>query len=170
MAVVSGGEGAATTAAAAALWVSAWRRRQRRPPQRHTEDVPAAATAAHHHEPTPLAAVEAGFPYARYRALLSDLGLPAARVERALSISARTVARRRHQGRFTVQESDRIHRLELAWRATLATFGEVGAARGWLETPKEQLANRAPLELLATEVGGRLVERMLSGIEVPAGL
>jgi putative toxin-antitoxin system antitoxin component (TIGR02293 family) len=113
-----------------------------------------------------VAAVEAGFPYARYRALQRELGLPAVRVERALALSARTVGRRRRQGRFTPQESDRICRLERAWRAALARFGEVGAARGWLATPNERLGGRDPLELLATEAGGGAVASLLATVGV----
>lgn len=113
-----------------------------------------------------IAAVEAGLPFARYRALLNEIGLPASRVAPVLSLSARTVGRRRQRGRFGVQESDRICRLERMWRLALSTFGETGAARGWLDTPKTRLGGRAPLELLATEAGGRLVEMLLSGIEV----
>lgn len=116
-----------------------------------------------------LAEVEAGLPYERYRALLADLDLPAARVARALSLSARTLGRRRRAGRFGVWESDRIRRLERIWRAALAQFGERGAARGWLETSKQRLGGRAPLDLLATEAGGRVVAALLAELAIDGG-
>ncbi len=113
-----------------------------------------------------LASVERGFPYDRYPALVTALGQSARRVNVLLGISARTVGRRRRQGRFTPAESDRIVRIERLWTSTVAVFGEAGMARGWLAGSKRELGGRSPLELLTTETGRGIVEQMLERIEV----
>lgn len=113
-----------------------------------------------------LAAIEQGLRYDRYPTLVAALGLPARRINALLGISARTVGRRRRQGRFNPAESDRIVCLERTWQLVLAAFGEVGMARGWLGEPKRSLGGRSPLKLLATETGRGIVQGILERIEV----
>jgi uncharacterized protein (DUF2384 family) len=44
-------------------------------------------------------------------------------------------------------------------------MGDQESALGWLRAPKRRFEDRAPMQMLATEAGGRLVEQMLIQID-----
>ncbi len=84
----------------------------------------------------------------------------------ALVIPRRTFERRRDAGeRLTVAESDRLLRaVAVVVRATEA-LGDAAKARAWLRTPNRALRGLAPIALLETDLGARVVERTLGRIE-----
>jgi len=103
-----------------------------------------------------------------------DRGLPPAAldalIEQALApdevdrliVSRRTLAARKAKGQpLTLVESERAVRA--AWIVALAedTFVDREKAHGWLRRPSAALGGRRPLDLLETEPGARLVERLL---------
>jgi putative toxin-antitoxin system antitoxin component (TIGR02293 family) len=74
----------------------------------------------------------------------------------------RTLSHRRSRGEFlTHEESDRAVRLARIISLAEEIFGEDAKAARWLRKPKVRFAGRAPLELLRTDAGARLVEEML---------
>ena len=74
--------------------------------------------------------------------------------------------RRRKGGRLSPPESDRLWRVEHAYRLALEAFdGHADEARRWLTTPKRALGGDTPVEHLDTEPGARAVEQMLAVIE-----
>lgn len=82
-----------------------------------------------------------------------------------LSISARTLSRRRDEGQLKPSESDRLYRLaRLAGRAA-EVLGDPAAARRWLKEPQWALGDRVPLHFAETEAGAREVEDLLGRIE-----
>ncbi len=84
---------------------------------------------------------------------------------RLLSVSARTLSRRRDEGQLTPRESDRLYRLaHLAGRAA-EVLGSPEAARRWLKEPQWALGDRIPLRFAETEAGAREVEDLLGRIE-----
>ncbi|RLQ85316.1 type II RES/Xre toxin-antitoxin system antitoxin [Notoacmeibacter ruber] len=80
-----------------------------------------------------------------------------------LVIPART---RRHRAakaeRLTVEESDRAVRLARVQAQAIETFGDEARASAWLRRPLRQLSDKAPLTLVRTETGARLVETLLA--------
>jgi putative toxin-antitoxin system antitoxin component (TIGR02293 family) len=113
-----------------------------------------------------VASVRAGLPTEAFERLRELLGVPARELSGALSISERTLVRRREKGRLTPQESDRLLRLARLAELTLAVFeGDREGARAWLTEPKTLLGGEPPVERADTEAGAREVEDMLYALE-----
>jgi len=78
----------------------------------------------------------------------------------------RTLAHRRANAeRLTVEESDRAVRLARVVAQTESVFGSKEKAMAWLRQPMKRFEARAPIEMLATDVGSRLVEEALVQID-----
>jgi putative toxin-antitoxin system antitoxin component (TIGR02293 family) len=72
------------------------------------------------------------------------------------------LSHRKSRGEFlTHEESDRAVRLARVISLAEEIFGEEAKAGRWLRKPKARFSGRAPLELLRTDAGARLVEEML---------
>jgi len=70
----------------------------------------------------------------------------------------------RHQP-LSQEESERAVRTARVLARAQAVMGDQKSALNWLRTPKTRFEGRAPLEMLRTEAGGRLVEQMLVQID-----
>ena len=84
----------------------------------------------------------------------------------AVVIPRRTLARRVRTGEpLTAEETDRA--LRLARIATHAdrVFGDRDKAARWLRKPNRAAGQQAPIALLETETGAKLVEDLLVRIE-----
>ena len=90
--------------------------------------------------------------------------MPISRLTELLQIPTATMARRKTQGRFTVDESERIVRLARLWFLACQAVGGPSGARSWLGRPQHGLKGRVPLELARLEVGARTVETLLHRI------
>ncbi len=78
----------------------------------------------------------------------------------------RTLAHRRANAEsLTVEESDRAVRLARVVAHTESVFGNKDKAMGWLRRPMKRFEGETPIEMLATEVGSRLVEEALVQID-----
>lgn len=78
----------------------------------------------------------------------------------------RTLSHRKAKGeKLTIDESERAIRLARILAMTEAIFGGEGQALQWLRKPMRRLSGKAPLEMLITEAGGRLVEELLIQID-----
>lgn len=78
----------------------------------------------------------------------------------------RTLAHRRaNDERLTVDESDRAVRLARVVAQTESVFGNKNKALGWLRHPMKRFEGKAPIEMLVTDVGSRLVEEALTQID-----
>ena len=81
-------------------------------------------------------------------------------------IPVRTLKHRRARREpLSRDESDKLARLVRIFDHTVKVFDELDRARAWLNKPKKRFQGRTPLEMLRTEVGGRMVEEMLGQIE-----
>lgn len=111
--------------------------------------------------------VRGGVELAALDAVRDRLGLSQETLERTLSVSARTLQRRRNaEDRLTAAESDRLWRLLHVFELALEAFDQHDdAARSWLTTPKALLGGETPLDRLDTEPGLREVEDMLTVID-----
>jgi putative toxin-antitoxin system antitoxin component (TIGR02293 family) len=77
-------------------------------------------------------------------------------------IAVRTLARRKAEGRFHTDESERLWRLDRVLRQSRTLFGKGG--RDWLLRPCQALGGAVPLDLCDTEAGARQIELVLQRI------
>lgn len=80
-------------------------------------------------------------------------------------IPQRTLSHSKKTGRFTQAQSDRVARFFRVWQTASETFGHPDKARAWMMRPTRPLGGRAPVTLLDTEEGARLVEDLLLRID-----
>jgi putative toxin-antitoxin system antitoxin component (TIGR02293 family) len=80
--------------------------------------------------------------------------------------NTRTLQRKRAQRRpLSADESDRLARLARILVRAEEALGERGRAHRWLTQPNRALDGRRPIELLDSDAGTLLVERLLGRIE-----
>lgn len=112
------------------------------------------------------ALIEAGLRWTAIERLARALALPLAQIAETLRIAPRTLTRRREEGRFDADESERLVRLGRLVDLALQLFeGDLPAARRWLAAPQPALGGKAPLDLSRTEVGAREVEALIGRLE-----
>ena len=112
------------------------------------------------HEPLTLVSpLRQGLAISHFFDLIHTLGVPEARLAGIAGIAVRTLARRKEEGRFHTDESERLWRLERVLEQATSLFGE--AARDWLLRPCPALQDEVPLELCDTEAGARQIELVL---------
>jgi putative toxin-antitoxin system antitoxin component (TIGR02293 family) len=96
---------------------------------------------------------------------LPVLGLERAEID-ALVIPARTLQHRRSRHEMlTVEESDRVLRMVRVLSQAEKVYESRERALAWLRRPHPRLEGRAPISLLKTDTGSRIVEEMLIQIE-----
>ncbi len=78
----------------------------------------------------------------------------------------RTLTRRvKKNERLSVAEADRVLRLKRVVSFAERVFGESARAHRWLRKPSRALDGAAPIELLETEEGARIVENEIGCIQ-----
>ncbi len=109
--------------------------------------------------------VEAGIPLATVGAFAAASGVEFADIYDTV-IPARTLKHRRARHEpLSRDESDKLARLVRIFEQAAAVLGDAPRANAWLHAPKRRFADRTPMQMLRTEVGGRMVEDMLGQIE-----
>ena len=112
-----------------------------------------------------LQTVEAGVPLATLASFVEASGLRFGDIYEIV-IPARTLKHRRARNEaLTADESDKFARLVRVYDQAVKVFGEREKALRWLNHPKHRFDERTPVQMLRTEVGGRMVEEMLGQIE-----
>ncbi len=111
------------------------------------------------------AAVREGLSYGALDHVLRSDDLEASEAY-ALVGSRRTLLRKKQEGkRLSPAESDRLTRvIRIIARADEA-LGDRVRAHGWLRDPNRALGGEQPLDLLDSDAGARMVERVLGRIE-----
>jgi putative toxin-antitoxin system antitoxin component (TIGR02293 family) len=106
--------------------------------------------------------LERGLPSSALGEIAAALGLPKARIIKALKLVLRTMTERekKHE-RFSTAESERLYRLVRARGLAREIFSSDAAVAEWLGAPDRSLGGRAPLEMLATDLGAQKVESLL---------
>jgi putative toxin-antitoxin system antitoxin component (TIGR02293 family) len=108
--------------------------------------------------------VERQLPASSINRLLA-LGVTRGEVD-ALVIPLRTLQHRRsRREKLTVDESDRVLRMMRVLSQAENVYGSRQRALEWLRRPSPRLGKRAPLELLKTDAGSRIVEEFLIQID-----
>jgi putative toxin-antitoxin system antitoxin component (TIGR02293 family) len=110
--------------------------------------------------------IKAGLPMACFDALREALDITQERLAAVAGIPARTLARRRQEGRFRPDEGERVLRLARVLEDVLRLFeGDAAAARRWMETPQDLFEGRTPLEYCDTEPGAGFVRDVAGRLE-----
>jgi putative toxin-antitoxin system antitoxin component (TIGR02293 family) len=88
------------------------------------------------------------------------------RQELDLVAPPRTLAHRRAKSEpLTIEESDRAVRLARAVAQVESVFGDSAKAMAWLRQPMQRFEQSAPIAMLMSDVGSRLVEEALVQID-----
>jgi putative toxin-antitoxin system antitoxin component (TIGR02293 family) len=83
-----------------------------------------------------------------------------------LVIPRRTLAHRKEKGqRLTPEQSDRLARVVRVVSRAEEALGDEAKAASWLRRPNRALGGSRPIDLLESDVGSRMVERVLARIE-----
>lgn len=96
---------------------------------------------------------------------LAALGLERAEID-AVVIPSRTLQHRRsRREKLTVEESDRVLRVIRVLSLAESVYGSRERALSWLRNLHARLDGRAPISLLKTDTGSRIVEELLIQID-----
>jgi len=108
-----------------------------------------------------IAAIERGLPSSSLHQVAGLLGLSKQRLITALRFAQRTVSEReRTKARFSCEESERLLRVLRVHLIAREAFSTDEAVAAWLATPDRSLGRKAPLDLLATDLGTAKVENL----------
>jgi putative toxin-antitoxin system antitoxin component (TIGR02293 family) len=110
-------------------------------------------------------AIKKGLPLGAFNRLQKRLDVTEARLAGVIGIKLRTLARRKIDGRFTPEESDRIHRLTGLMDRTAEFFKSEEKAAHWLKAPQYNFNGIPPLDYADTAVGTKEVFQLLGRIE-----
>jgi len=113
-----------------------------------------------------LKTVGKGLRYRTFERFQRNTDLPLESLLAWIDVPRRTLTRRKREGRFLPDESDRLLRATRLFGQTLELFeGNRQAATDWLTTAQPALGGATPLDLARTEVGAREVERLIHRLE-----
>jgi putative toxin-antitoxin system antitoxin component (TIGR02293 family) len=113
-----------------------------------------------------LKAVQKGFEWKTFERLAENVGISAEDLAIAVDLPKRTRARRKAEGRFRADESDRLLRIARVYARVLDLFGDDRAATlRWLTERKNALGGLVPLHLVRTDFGAREIEATIDRIE-----
>jgi len=93
---------------------------------------------------------------------LLELGFSRAEIYQLVA-PQRTLARRKNK--LSLEESDKVQRLERIMAFATDVLGSEENARGWLREKNRALGGAIPLEVMASETGARSVEMQLHAID-----
>lgn len=117
-------------------------------PRSYEEDAHAGATA--------------GVPYELFGRFAKSAGVSEAKLAAVLGLPTSTHGRRKREGTLAPTESERLLRFMKLFDAALELFdGDAAATGRWFFAPRPALGGDRPVDLLTTEFGGRMVERLI---------
>jgi len=105
-----------------------------------------------------------GFPQTVVEEVTHAAGITLKELAASLDLSARSLQRRRREGRLAPYESDRLYRFARIVALAKHYLGNGDTANRWLKRPNRALGGRTPLESIDTEPGARAVENVLGRI------
>ncbi len=110
--------------------------------------------------------VRKGLPYSAFSRFQRNTGLAAAAIAELIQIPTRTLTRRKAEGKFAPEESDRLVRAARVFGRTMELFeGDAAESLGWLAASQPALGGRIPFEFARTEVGAAEVESLVGRLE-----
>lgn len=110
--------------------------------------------------------VSNGFSIKLFNSLLSIVGMQQKTMQDVLRIPATTFSRRKDQGRFTMEESDRLYSLiEVFSRATDLFEGDRQAAVEWMNKKVPGLGDKRPIEMIDSHANTQAVLDLITRLE-----
>src|SRR5690554_4627918 len=109
-------------------------------------------------------ALQRGLPASGWQRVIDALRVSDQQLAEAVNISVSTLTRRKREGRFTQEESERLLRLSgLAAKAS-TVFTSPERVHSWFTSPNQQLGGETPLAYSKTSIGAAEVDRVLERI------
>jgi putative toxin-antitoxin system antitoxin component (TIGR02293 family) len=113
-----------------------------------------------------LRAIEKGLPYGTLDRLRESSAISQDVLLDWLQLAPRTLTRRKEQGRFAPDESDRLLRAARILGKALELFeGDREGAVDWLFTAQPALGGALPADVARTDLGAREVENLIGRLE-----
>jgi putative toxin-antitoxin system antitoxin component (TIGR02293 family) len=110
--------------------------------------------------------VRKGLRYSTFVRFQRNTKMSARTLSELTQIRTRTLTRRRLEGKFDPEESDRLLRASRVFGRALELFeGDDEAAHTWLSSKQSALGDLAPLELARSDVGAKEVESLIGRLE-----
>lgn len=110
-------------------------------------------------------AAKRGLPFNRLERLRELLGLTLVETGAVLGMSARTVARRKEEGRLDLDESDHLIRIAGVVKQAMELFdGDEPSVREWLTHDQFGLGGARPIDVMRTGIGIQAVETVIGRI------
>jgi putative toxin-antitoxin system antitoxin component (TIGR02293 family) len=110
--------------------------------------------------------VRKGLGYSTFSRFQRNTGIASTSIAELIQIPTRTLTRRKAEGKFAPEESDRLVRAARVFGRTMELFeGDVAEAREWLTAPQPALGGRIPLDFARTQVGAAEVESLVGRLE-----
>jgi putative toxin-antitoxin system antitoxin component (TIGR02293 family) len=108
--------------------------------------------------------IKQGLPVSCLTRLSKQLGVPEKRLLVVANIPQRTLTRRKKEGRFKPDESERVLRLARLYEQAMKVFKRKESVQQWFQSSVKGLGGKTPLEFADTEPGAQEVEDMLGRI------
>lgn len=109
--------------------------------------------------------IQKGLRFTELETLQHSLDMPFEQLAAKLSISRSTLQRRKHSGRLSPEESNKVVRFSQLLEHATDVFGDIEKARAWLKFPQHGLGGAVPLDYAETEIGAREVDNLLGRID-----
>jgi putative toxin-antitoxin system antitoxin component (TIGR02293 family) len=106
-----------------------------------------------------------GLPVGAFDRLRERLDVPEKMLASTVNIAYRTLSRRKKEGQFKTDESERVLRIARLYEKALDVLEDDEITRQWFKIPAKALGGKTPLEYADTEPGAQEVEDLLSRIE-----
>jgi putative toxin-antitoxin system antitoxin component (TIGR02293 family) len=108
-------------------------------------------------------AIKEGLAYSVFETLATELNINTSELAGIIGVPVRTLQRRKKDGVFPSDESDRLFRLVRLLERSKEVLGDNGVR--WLTTPKKFLNGQTPLAFSDTEAGAWEVNQALGRLE-----
>jgi len=109
-----------------------------------------------------------GLPSNTFDIIKSQLKITDQKLSKIMHLAPRTLNRRKKEGKFHLEESEKLYRINLIYFEAFQLFNDEIKTREWLKRPSKALANYTPLEYSDTEPGAteviNLINRLKDGI------
>ena len=109
--------------------------------------------------------IKRGLPVSSFEKIKKELDVPADILASTVNIASRTLARRKKEGRFHPDESERVLRIASLFDRALQVLHNQNRVQLWFKSPQKALGGKTPLEYADTEPGAREVEDLLGRLE-----
>ncbi len=114
---------------------------------------------------TLIRSIKKGLPVSAFEKVQKELNISADKLAAAVNIASRTLARRKKEGRFHPDESERVLRIASLFDRALQVLHSHIRVQIWFKSPQKGLGGKTPLEYADTEPGAREVEDLLGRLE-----